>query len=114
MHTYAYAAQYSKTFGIDLILPSEWEGTHLFQHQKNKIVEDDELRLLLNQSQVSLDNLEARSRAIEAYNRRSGSSFEYINPDLPQENWAGKRAVFIDSLCAYPTIFEHISKIITA
>lgn len=111
MHTYAYAAQYAKTFGIDLLLPSEWEGTHLFKHQNYQIVDDDELRLLLNQSQPSFDNLEARSHAIEAYNQRTDSSFEYLNPDLPQENWAGKRAVFIDSLCAYhATIFEHISK----
>jgi hypothetical protein len=111
MHTYAYAAQYSKTFGIDLLLPSEWEGTHLFKHDKFQIVDDDELRLFLNQSQPGLDTLEARSRAVEAHNQREGSSFEYLNPDLPHENWAGKRAVFIDSLCAYhPTIFQHISK----
>jgi len=111
MHTYAYAAQYSKLFGIDLILPSAWEGTHLFAHQKYQIVDDDELRLYLNQTQPGLDNLEARSHAIEAHNRREGSCFEYLNPDSPHENWAGKRAVFIDSLCAYhPTIFSHLSR----
>ena len=111
MHTYAYAAQYSRTFGIDLLLPSEWEGTHLFKHDRFQIVDDDELRLLLNQSQPGLDTLEARSRAVEAHNQREGSSFEYLNPDLPHESWAGKRAVFIDSLCAYhPTIFQHISR----
>ncbi|HEX5944104.1 MAG TPA: hypothetical protein VFY66_17605, partial [Anaerolineales bacterium] len=91
--------------------PSEWEGTHLFKHDRFQIVDDDELRLFLNQSQPALDTLEARSRAVEAHNQREGSSFEYLNPDLPHENWAGKRAVFIDSLCAYhPTIFQHISK----
>lgn len=111
MHTYAYAAQYSRKFGIDCILPSEWEGTRLFKHQKHYVMDDDELRLLLNQSQPNFDNLEARSRAIEAFNKKTGSSFEYLNPDYPQENWLGKRAVFIDSVCAYhPTIFEQISR----
>jgi len=67
MHQYAYAAQYSRTFGIDCILPSEWEGTRLFEHQKYHVVDDDDLRLLLNQSQPSLDNLEARSRAVSEF-----------------------------------------------
>ena len=111
MHQYAYVAQYSKTFGINCILPSDWEGTHLFEHQKSLVLDDDELRCRLNQTQPSLDNLEARSRAVEAFNKKTGSSFEYLNPDNPQKNWAGQRAVFIDSLCAYhPTIFAYMSK----
>jgi hypothetical protein len=111
MHQFAYVAQYSRTFGIDCILPSDWEGTRLFKHRKYHVLDDDELRLLLNQSQPSLDNLEARSRAIETFNRRTGSSFEYLNPDDPQKNWAGKRAVFIDSVCAYhATIFKQMCK----
>jgi hypothetical protein len=110
MHQYAYATQYASRFGIPCILPSDWEGTRLFEARKYQIVLDDELRLLLNQSQPSLDNLSARSRAIGAYNARSGCSFEYLNPDNPLENWCGKRAVYIDSVCAYHgSIFEHMS-----
>jgi len=111
MHTYAYARQYAKRFGIDCILPSEWEGTRLFERQECRVVDDDELRLLLNQSQPGLDNLEARSRAIREFNHRTGSRFEFLNPDNPRENWAGKRSIFIDSLCAYHgTIFEQMSR----
>jgi len=111
MHQYAYASQYSERFGIDCILPADWEGTHLFEHQRHHILEDDELRLLLNQTQPSFDNLEARARAIAMFNCRTGSTFEYLNPDDPQTNWAGKKAVFIDSVCAYhPTIFKEMSK----
>jgi len=111
MHQYAYAAQYSRTFGIDCILPSEWEGTRLFEHQKYHVVDDDDLRLLLNQSQPSLDNLEARSRAVSEFNNRTGSRFEFVNPDSPLENWASKRSIFIDSICAYhATIFEQMSR----
>ena len=110
MHQYAYAAQYAEKFRIPCILPSEWEGSRLFARPKHQIVEDDQLRLLLNQSQPVLDNFAARSRAIDDYNARSGAAFECLNPDNPYENWAGKPAVFIDSLCAYqPSIFNGIS-----
>ncbi len=111
MHTYAYATQYARKFGIDCILPSEWEGTRLFEHRDYQILDDDELRLLLNQSQPALDNFEARSRAVSEFNKRTGSRFEYLNPDDPLQNWAGKRSIFIDSVCAYhKTIFEQMSK----
>lgn len=111
MHQYAYATEYARTFGVDCILPSEWEGTRLFKPQPYRIVEDDELRLLLNQSQPSYDNFEARARAINAFNARTGSTFEVMNPDNPLENWAGKRAIYIDSIAAYHrTIFERMSR----
>lgn len=110
MHQYAYAVEYARTFGIDCILPSEWEGTRLFKPRKYQVVEDDELRLLLNQSQPDFDNLSARTRAIEAFNGRTGSRFEYVNPDNSPENWSGKTAVFVDSVCAYNTsTFERMS-----
>ncbi len=110
MHQYAYAVEYARTFGIDCILPSAWEGTRLFRNPKHRVVEDDELRLLLNQSQPDFDNLDARSRAIRSFNARTGSRFEYLNPDDSRENWSGKKAVFIDSVCAYhPSIFQHLS-----
>ncbi len=110
MHQYAFASEYSRVFGVDCILPSDWEGTRIFEPCHHQVVRDDELRLLLNQSQPALNNLGARSRAIDAYNARSRSSFEYLNPDDPRENWAGKRAVFIDSVCAYhASIFERMS-----
>lgn len=110
MHQYAYAAEYARKFGVDCILPSEWEGTRLFRTPANKIVEDDELRLLLNQSQPAFDNLNARMRAISSYNARTGARFEYLNPEVPHETWAGKKAAFIDSVCAYSySIFERMS-----
>jgi hypothetical protein len=110
MHQYTYAVEYARAFGIDCILPSAWEGTRLFRNAKHRVVEDDELRLLLNQSQPDFDNLDARSRAIRSFNARTGSAFEYLNPDDPLENWCGKAAVFIDSVCAYhPSIFQHLS-----
>ena len=110
MHQYAYAAQYAERFGIDCVLPSEWEGTRLFERQRHKIVGDNELRLLLNQSQPFYDTLEARTCAIEAFNARTGSRYELIDPHDSRVNWAGKCSVFIDSICSYHrTIFEQMS-----
>jgi hypothetical protein len=109
MHQFAYATQYARRFGIPCILPSDWEGTRLFEPRAYQILEDDELRLQLNQSQPSLDNLDARSRAIQRFNMRTGSSFAHLNPDNPLQNWRGKTAVYIDSVCAYhPTIFARM------
>lgn len=109
MHQYAYGAEYSRKFGVDFILPADWEGTVLFKNQYHKVLEDDELRLHINQTQESLDTLPARTEAIKNFNNRTASSFVYLNPDNPNENWSEKKSVFIDSVCAYhPSIFEHM------
>jgi hypothetical protein len=110
MHQYAYAVEYARTFDIACILPSEWEGSRLFQSQRTQTVEDDELRLLLNQSQPEFDHLGARTRAIETYNNKTGAKFEYLDADDASNNWSGKTSVFIDSVCAYSaSIFQRMS-----
>ena len=101
MHQYAYGAGYARKFGLDFLLPSRWEGNRIFKNQLHKFLDDDELRLYLNQTQPAFDNLQARSEAIQRFNEKTGSKFVYLNPDDPTQNWAGKKAVFIDSVCAY-------------
>jgi hypothetical protein len=111
MHQYAYATEYARAFSIDAVLPSEWEGTRLFRHHNYRTLGDDELRSWLNQGQPALDNLPARTAAIERYNERTGAAFEYLNLDDPAQTWSGKRAVFVDSLCAYhQAIFAGMSR----
>jgi hypothetical protein len=111
MHQYAYAMRYARGFGIDCVLPSEWEGTRLFEDRGARFLTDDELRRQLNLAQPRHDNLEARAKAIEDFNRRTGSDFVHLNPDDPTQTWSGGRAVFVDSLCAYhPAIFENMSR----
>ena len=110
MHQYAYASEYAFRFNVPLLLPSDWEGCRLFEEQPHVIVPDDTLRLYLNQTHPSLDNLPARADAIARYNGRTGACFEYSNPDCPQQVWSGKPAIFIDSVCAYhKAIFNGMS-----
>jgi hypothetical protein len=107
LHQYAYGAEYAKRYGIDFILPADWEGTVLFKNQKHKVLEDDELRLYINQTHADMDTLSFRAESVSKFNSRTGSKFEYVNPDDPNQNWAGNKSVYMDSVCAYhPSIFE--------
>jgi hypothetical protein len=49
MFQYAYGATYAKLTGLEYWLPSEWEGTRLFKHQNHRIVENEEICLVLAQ-----------------------------------------------------------------
>lgn len=111
MHQYAYGASYAKHFDMNFVLPSDWEGTHLFQNQCHEVLEDDELRLWLNQTSPELDNLDQRIKAVKKYTERSGEHFNYVNVDKPEENWKEQGNVTIDSVCAYHTsVFKNMSK----
>tara|TARA_Y100000592_G_scaffold81132_1_gene128537 strand:+ start:1709 stop:2887 length:1179 start_codon:yes stop_codon:yes gene_type:complete len=111
MHQYAYGATYAKENDMDFYLPSEWEGTHLFKNQKHQVVEDDELRLWLNQTSKEMDTLNSRMEAIKRYTERSGEKFNYVNVDKPDQNYRLQGNVCFDSVCAYHTsIFEKMSK----
>jgi len=64
MHTYSYAHARAKKFGGELYLPSQWEGDLLF-NLDHKIIEDESLRLHLNQSIQPFDNLDYRAKQIK-------------------------------------------------
>lgn len=106
LFSYAFGRHYAEKFGHEFIIPSEWEGTVLFKEVGSRIVEDNELRLRLNQSTQPFDNLAARSKAVAQYGERTGQSLQYLNPDLPGDY--GKTHVYFDSLCAFaPHIFDN-------
>lgn len=109
MFTYAFLRHYAEEFNLSLWLPSSWEGDSLFQNKVHQIIDDDELRLYLNQTLKELDNIDARLNAINNYNKRCGDEVVYFNPDVPDEY--GRTNVCIDSLCCYhPFIFKRYSK----
>ena len=109
MFTYAFLRHYAERFNLRLLLPSKWEGNHLFQNQTEEIIEDNELRLYLNQSTPPYDNLDARWAALQRYCQQSGEHYDYMNPDLPEHY--GMKNVCIDSLCCYsPHIFANYSR----
>jgi hypothetical protein len=109
MHTYAYVHARAKKFGGELYLPSDWEGKHLF-NLDYKTIEDDDLRLHLNQSIQPFDKLDYRLERVKEYNEKTSFNFKYISADNPQENFRKyNHGVCIDSVCAYHhSIFANI------
>jgi hypothetical protein len=109
MHTYAYIHARAKKFGGELYLPSDWEGKHLF-NLDYKIIDDNDLRLHLNQSIKPFDSLDKRLESVEEFNKRTSSNYKYISADDPKENFKKfDRGVCIDSVCAYHhSIFANI------
>lgn len=101
MHTYAYLHNRAKKFGGQVYLPSDWEGKQLF-NLDYKIIDDDELRLAINQSIQPFDSLDHRLKKLREFNNRSEFNFQYCNPDNPQQTYKDfKSGVAIDSVCAY-------------
>jgi len=96
-------------FGGDVYLPSDWEGTKLF-NLDYKIIEDDDLRLAINQTMEPYDSLDHRLKEVQKFSDRSEFNIQYCNPDNPTETYKDyKSAVSIDSVCAYHTeIFKHM------
>lgn len=109
MHTYAYMHARAKKFGGELLLPSDWEGKQLF-NLDYKIINDDDLRLHLNQSIKPFDDLNYRLDKVQDYNKKSGYNFKFISPDNPSENFKKlNHDAAIDSVCAYhDSIFSNI------
>lgn len=108
MHQYAYGATYQKLLGHEFLLPDDWEGTALFKKQYHKVVDDDMLRLKINQTQAELNTLEYRSSAVKEY----APNARLVCPDSPLECYVDfKVPVFFDSVCAYnQCIFDKMSK----
>lgn len=107
--SYMFGRSYADKFNMDFYLPSEWEGTHLFRDNGYKIIEDDDLRLKVNQTSKPFDNLQYRKTAVDEYNKKTNSNLTYFSPDNANEY--GKGNVFFDSLCVHSDhIFENYEK----
>ena len=101
MHTYAYAHNRAKKFGGKVLLPSDWEGKHLF-NLDYEIIDDEPLRLTINQSVQPFDKLSHRLAKLREFNDRTDYNFQYCNPDDPKETYKKfNSGVAIDSVCAY-------------
>jgi len=112
MHTYAYCHFRAKKFGSTCYLPSEWEGDRLFNlKDKHKIIDDDDVRLYLNQSQQPYDTLDSRLETIRDFAAKNNKKIEYANADDPNQNFTKyDHDVCIDSVCAYhTTIFDNLN-----
>jgi len=107
--SYMFGRSYADKFNLDFYIPSEWEGTKLFRDTNYKIIEDDDLRLKVNQTAKAFDNLTYRKSAVAEYNAKTNNNLNYFSPDNPREY--GKTNVFFDSLCVHSDhIFQNYDK----
>jgi hypothetical protein len=108
MHQYAYGVTYSKMFNVPFYLPSDWEGTHLFKRQYHTVIEDDTLRLEINQTQPALNTIEFKTQAVQ----KVYPNAKHIHPEMINQNYTDHGvAVLFDSVCAYSsTVFAPMSK----
>lgn len=111
MGSYAFGRTYAEKYDLDFYIPSEWEGTVLFKDTHYKLIDDDTLRLKVNQTGPDMDTLQYRTKAINEYceNNKHLPKLTYINPDEPSTY--GNRNVFFDSLAVNgPHIFKDMSR----
>jgi hypothetical protein len=107
--SYVFGRNYAEMHDLDFYIPSEWEGSYLFNDTGYKIIEDDQLRLQINQSKQPFDNLSYRAKAVGEYCKKVGKKITYMNPDVPSQY--GNTNVFFDSLCVNgPHIFKDMSR----
>jgi hypothetical protein len=108
MHQYAYGVTYSKLNNVPFYLPSDWEGTHLVKNQYHTVVEDDTLRLEINQTHPSMNSINFRTQSI----KKLYPEAKQIHPEMMDQNYTKyDYPVFFDSVCAYSqTIFDKMDK----
>ena len=96
---YIFVNEWARTNNGMGYLPSSWEGDILFEKSPYcKIVEDDTLRLEINQTHHSMDNKPYRKGALERYNQRTNTKILYL--DTRNINNQNKTA-FDDLNCMY-------------
>ncbi len=112
MFMYAFCNSLAELNGLTYYIPSEWEGTHLFKnHERVKIIPDDELRLHVNQSQKGMDTKEYRAKAVEYYKQRS-QDISLTHVTLKEERIYDMKNMYYDDLdCMYAGhCHKHMSK----
>jgi len=107
MHQYAYGVTYARLNACRFWLPSEWEGTHLFETQHHELAPHVELCATLNAAQAPGDGGERPRLAQRALRR-----LQLIRPENPRQTYRRQRhPVGFDSVCAYhPAIFAGMSR----
>jgi hypothetical protein len=111
MFSYAFAHEYARRYGLTCLLPCTCEIDVLFEAPspntvRSRVLDDDELRLRINQSAHSMDNTGYRMDAVERYGLRTGHILRYTGFDSPSDVGVGD--CFFDTLnCMYyPHLFD--------
>ena len=108
MFLYAFCNSLAERNGLTYYMPSEWEGTYLFnQTERVEIIPDAELRLHVNQSQKDMDTKEYRSKAVQIYKQKTNDySLQHVT--LKEDKIYNMNNFYYDDLdCMYA---EHCHK----
>jgi hypothetical protein len=108
MHQYAYGVTYSNLNRKNFILPSDWEGTKLFKKQYHTVINNDKLRLYLNQSGEEWHEPDFKDSILKSFD----PNISFIDPKNPEQCYAqNDNPVYFDDLCAYGDhIYPEMSK----
>jgi len=105
---YAYGATYARLTGLEYFLPSDWEGTRLFESQIHRVVENDEIRLAVGQPAEGAASNQKRMEVV----RRYYPDAELIDADLaPDPYFRPGHPICHANGCAYNSaIFAGMSR----
>jgi hypothetical protein len=106
MHQYAYGVTYARRNACVFVIPSDWEGTHLFAEQSHQVLPRGRLRTNLNRPHegAAKDRLAGVQAVLP--------DAELIQVGSPRHNYRPRSATAcVDSMCAYhPSIFTPMSR----
>ena len=102
MFQYAFGCSYAKRYNCIFYIPSEWEGSIIFKHNKHcRIITDEMLSTDINNPSATD---EMRKKSLANYNDRTGDTVEYIS--FQNKHAIGKvNVAFADLHCMY---FQHL------
>lgn len=108
MHQYAYGVTYSKINNVPFMLPSDWEGARLFKNQYHAIIDNDDVRLKLNQTSKPFATDEYRHSALVQHY----PTIQRIHPETIDQSYKlYDYPVYFNSVCAYSSaVFSEMKK----
>jgi hypothetical protein len=100
LFTYVFVSHLADKFGLKIYGPSIWEGTRLFRRASEiGVVTNEGLRTKINETEPTLDSIEYRRIAIDAYNREAGDQLRMACLDDPSEY--GLPNLAFENLCCW-------------
>lgn len=107
MHQYAYGVTYAKLNSCRFVLPSDWEGTHLFANPQHSVLPRGPLRTELNRAKVPVKPKELHAVVSERF-----PDAAFVRPWIADENYRrlDTSACYADLCVWHPTVFAAMSR----
>lgn len=96
---YAFVNEWARVNEGIAYIPSQWEGDVLFKPSLFcKVIDDNTLRLKINQTDQELDTLKYRRQALDEYNKQNNKNIIFLDTRYINDN---KHIAFDDLNCMY-------------